>query len=180
MSLWSVAQWAYTLLGSWNTIGMRVKAKLFPSPENVYPDRRTDIVIESFGGSASKSFVAYVQKANPDLRIATDVGNVGPMRYALRHGIPVVYVYREPIAAISSVLGRYSRYTSMAICAIRYMSNLYYVMRHSILVLVMSEVMKDPAGCVRSINTRHGLVLDEGDGLLPKIRTEQEGGYERG
>lgn len=174
-SLFLFLQFLYQITGSWNEWGMRVKDRFFPAPDNRIPTGKTEIVIESFGGSASKSFVAYVRQNNPGLEIATDTCSVNALKFGLRRNLPVVYIVQDPVRAIRSVRNRYAYYSAVPTLLLRYFMNTRYLLRHEeILVVGKDEVLAEPRRVVESINTRFGLTLGTGDNRLPRIRTEQD------
>jgi hypothetical protein len=73
------------------------------TPKRTALDSSTDLLIEGFPRSGNTFLLAWIARANPDLRIASHMHSIANVRAALRSGVPVVVVIRPPEAAIASL-----------------------------------------------------------------------------
>jgi hypothetical protein len=96
---------AYRWLERFPETWVWVKAHRARRGTELRPD--TQLVLDGFPGSANSYVRAWVHFANADLRIASHQHSSAVVPYAVRHHLPVVISYREPVAAAASLMARF-------------------------------------------------------------------------
>jgi len=137
-----------------------------------HPFDGCDLLVDGAGGSALTSFVNYIEKWNPHLRISHHCHVPAPIEYCLDENIPCVVCVRNPVDQFSSFVARTQREGEW-INFWFFFSHYKFVFRHrdSILLAKFDDIISRPDEIVRSINKRFGLVLSPGDGQAEKVRT---------
>jgi len=139
----------------------------------VVPDSRTDLVVESPGACASHAVVEYIRKHNPDIRITCYAQVPASVIYAVRHRIPAIVLTRNIMDFVASYVSRFPEVTERN--AIRYYVAFYAAVmpyRRRIVIGDFQRVIHEPDALVRECNRLYGTQLNEGDGVLPRIRTQ--------
>ena len=75
-------------------------------PDWPYVDDRTDVVVEGFPGSGNTWVRESLLVARPGLRVASHVHEAAQVRAAVARGLPVLLLVRDPVDAVTSMLGR--------------------------------------------------------------------------
>jgi hypothetical protein len=141
------------------------------------PDERTGLLIESAGSSASFAFAEYVKKHNPDLRVSHGCEVPATVKFAVRHGIPVIVLTRNMLDFVQSAISRFPQ--TAVRNAVRCYADFHrhlLPLRDKIVVADFHVVREDPAGVIRACNAKYGTAFNEGDNVLPRIRKTQTEG----
>jgi hypothetical protein len=130
--------------------------------------KRTDLVVCGFPGSGNSYVRAALLAVNPELRIASHGHTWGEVARGVERGLPVLFLLREPRAAISSAASRYGvnwqpKYELRAYAT---MCERVYGYRDSIVVATFEEATTSIGAVVRRINEKFGtsfVPLDDND-----------------
>ena len=77
-----------------------------PDQKKLIVNNKTDLVIDGFPRSANTFFTAWVEVANPELKIARHMHERYQYEYAFKHNIPVIILIRQPRDAVASAMLR--------------------------------------------------------------------------
>lgn len=145
----------------------------------ILPDEQTDLLIEAPGHCATHSFVAYVQKHNPNLRISHTCEVSATVKYCLARNIPVIVLTRNVMDYVRSATTRFSMISRSN--ALRCYTAFYkdvLPLREHLVVADFPEVIHHPREVLERLNEKYGLELNTGDDELPWIRRLQDHGTE--
>jgi hypothetical protein len=139
------------------------------------PGPDTDLLIEGAGASATHSLVAYVLKHNPDLKISHTCEVSATVKYCLKNKIPVIVPVRNIIEYVDSLTVRFPQ-MSRKTARMCYVSFYKYILkvRGHVVIADFRDIITNPADVVKRCNEFHGTTFNEGDNVLPKIRTSQQ------
>ena len=115
-----------------------------------------EIIIEAFGGSAN-SFAVFAFRAaqENEVRVAHHLHVTGQIKWAVKKGIPVVVIVRDPIDAISSLMSR--NYYPSAKWGFRHYTLFYEdIIQHadSIVWVHFEDLVKKPEMMIHAVNAR--------------------------
>lgn len=132
------------------------------------PDSKTELLIASPGHCASHSLCQYITEHNPDRNVLLSTHAPAPVLFALKHNIPCIVLTKDFFSYIAS------SYRSVNPTGF-HNPILFYKMliphTDSLLIAKYEDLILDPALIVGELNRKFGLNLNEGDNVLPKIRT---------
>ena len=139
------------------------------------PEPDTDLLIEGAGASATHSLVAYVRKHNPNLKISHTCEVSATVKYCLKKNIPVIVPVRNIIEYVDSLTERFPQ-MSRRTARMCYVSFYKYILRvrGHVVIADFREIIANPARVMDRCNKFYGTSFNEGDNILPKIRTAQE------
>lgn len=139
---------------------------LRPAQEQLLVSRDTEIVIEGFPRSANTYLVAFlcVAQGRP-VRIARHLHEAYQVRFAERHNIPCVVLFRQPLHAVVSALMRDTRTNPASVLRnyVRFYEEVLRVRKSA--VMVPFELAVNNANCViEKVNAVYGTSFS----LLPQ------------
>jgi hypothetical protein len=92
------------MLERWSTVYMALAKHRNDTRVLVGPD--VDLIVEGFPRCGNSYLVAWIEQANPGLRVASHLHSYAHVRAALRQGVPTVVVTRDPEDAVASEIVR--------------------------------------------------------------------------
>jgi len=123
----------------------------------------TDLVIEGFPRCANTWTEALIRTAGPDLRLAHHSHAAAHVIAATKLGIPALVVFRDPDAAVKSLLAMYGTQVSAAEAFADYAVFYSTVLRldpKGILLASFAQVTGAPGVVITNLIRRFGLALD--------------------
>jgi hypothetical protein len=141
----------------------------------------TALVISGFGSSGNSYLRAATLAANPGIEIASHAHNWTEVALAVRRGLPTVFVAREPLQSVASVLARYAPVATAPYVLEEY-ARLYErsrPRRASVLVADFAEATGDVGGVIRRVNARFGTSFvpfrDDDDAAVQTVSATMRG-----
>lgn len=125
----------------------------------------THLVISGYPGSGNSYLRAAILFANPDLSIASHAHSWTEVAVGVRHRKPVVFVTREPRAAIVSHLTRFQEAPTIkrSLAAYARMYERVYRLRDEIVLASFEEATAEVGKIVDRLNLRFGCAIDPFD-----------------
>jgi hypothetical protein len=121
----------------------------------------TALVISGFGSAGNTYLRTAVLAANPGLEIASHAHNWTEVALAARRRLPAVFLVRDPVESLASVMVRYAPAFTMSYALEEY-ARLYertLPRRDALVVATFAEATSDVRGIVRRVNARFGTAL---------------------
>jgi len=118
----------------------------------------TALVISGFGSSGNSYLRAATLAANPGIEIASHAHNRTEVALAVRRRLPTVFVAREPLQSVASVLARYAPVATANYVLEEY-ARLYEHsrrLRDGFLLVDFAAATGDVGGVIRRVNERFG------------------------
>jgi hypothetical protein len=121
----------------------------------------TALVISGYASSGNTYLRQATLAANPGLEIASHAHNSTEVALAVRRGLPTVFLAREPLQTVASVMVRYSP-DFIDTSAFEEYARLYersLRLRSGFLVATFAETTGDTGGIIERVNTRFDVSL---------------------
>lgn len=130
-------------------------------------DPATDLMVEGFPRSGNTFLVAWLARTNPSVRVASHLHSRAHVRMALRHGIPVVVMLRDPLEALASeMVRRRGRGEKTRPEQILWRCRRFYtavtVHRDDLILSPFEVTTRQPEQVAAEVSRRFGLALDLG------------------
>lgn len=121
-------------------------------------DDRTEIVIEGFPRSGNTFAVfAFVDAQPGDARVASHIHHLAPLRIAIRRGLPLLVVCREPVDCLASYLvaGPHARPAGVIAEYIHHHRGVWDL-RSGMVLATFDQVTNDLGSVIDRVNARFG------------------------
>lgn len=137
--------------------------RIFGKHKQLLVNRRTDIVIEGYPRSANTfSVVAFEYSQTCKVDIAHHLHVPAQILYAVRKGIPVIVLLREPADAVSSLI---TRYPGTAISAVLHEYIGFYraivPVADKVVIGEFREVIENFGSVIARVNNKYGTSFKE-------------------
>jgi hypothetical protein len=122
-----------------------------------WPTRSTDLLIDGFPRSANTFARVAFQYSNPEASVASHLHSSVAVKRAVSHGVPVLLLIRDPVAAVSSLLVREAGL--QADSALRMYLSFYRALMpigSGLIVGKFDAVVSDYGAVIRRVNRKFG------------------------